>query len=457
MAGWKRYFASQNSYFSSTEGLQDQLRELEDTVFARDKSIFDVIDIQTGTFNNTRVHDEEELNLALDHAPASGTRIISISSSRTISPLRITSHLAAILLDRCDVKKDFLRVLLSFGDQPHESEASSGNHTFIPLDNQESVLLYKLNYVEQNRRSSQDQWSFRHVGVYHHHKQNSDLFILLHCQPTSMLSVKLEQLIDDASTGVSAQAIRERLCANPGSLHSLTLSCYLDNWRPYLRYLGKQFSRINDQAMIMSGSVTTTAEEDNFRKVQSLRNTNDFALFSSACCSSNREIIECMSHSGPFSGEQIRELRSMENMLRGYIESSTALRQRIINTVELAGYTLSLHNQRDMRQLTQEIQSNAKETGLVTLRLQKLTENTVDDGAVVRIITIISAIYLPGSFVATIFGTNFFKFDEQVGKISITNDFWVFLSVWLGLTCITLSMIFVYISVQKKRKIEARG
>lgn len=203
--------------------------------------------------------------------------------------------------------------------------------------------------------------------------------------------------------------------------------------------------------MVTQGNATSLSGKDSFKQVQSLRNTNDFALFSSACCSSNREIIRCMTECRRFSVEQTRELRSMETMLNGYIESSAALPQRIVNTVELAGYTLSLHNQHEMRRLTQEMQANAKETGDVTLQLKQLTENTVDDSAVVRTITVISAIYLPGSFVATIFGTNFFKFDEQIQKISITSDFWVFLSVWLGLTFIT-SMVYVYTYMSKGRR-----
>lgn len=242
--GWSRYFARQKSYFSSSVGLREQLHDLEDRVFAREKSDLDVIDIRPDSLNTAIVNSEEDLNVALGDNSFSGTRIISISSSITVAPLQITSELASALLDRCDIRTDFLRVLLSFGDEPHGSEASSGTHTFIPQDNEGYVLLYKLNYVEQNRRNAMTPWSFRHVGVYHHHKPGSDLFILLHSQPTSLLSERLEQLIDDASTGSSARSIREKLCGSPSSLHILALSCYLDNWRPWLRFLGSEFSGI---------------------------------------------------------------------------------------------------------------------------------------------------------------------------------------------------------------------
>ena len=90
----------------------------------------------------------------------------------------------------------------------------------------------------------------------------------------------------------------------------------------------------NDMAMIphskMDGDIWET-----FKSVRNLRNTNDFALFSSACCRSNLEITAGMIRSGKFGKAQTSEFRSMETMLRGYIESSAVLRQRIENTVEL--------------------------------------------------------------------------------------------------------------------------
>jgi len=58
---------------------------------------------------------------------------------------------------------------------------------------------------------------------------------------------------------------------------------------------------------------------------------------------------------------------------------------------------------REIRDMTEQMKNLAQETGVVTKKLQELTQNTVDDSAVVSIITIASAIYLPGSFVGVSF------------------------------------------------------
>jgi len=49
----------------------------------------------------------------------------SICSDRTIAPLRVTPTLMSAILEKRSVRSEFLQVLLSFGDEPHQSEASN--------------------------------------------------------------------------------------------------------------------------------------------------------------------------------------------------------------------------------------------------------------------------------------------------------------------------------------------
>jgi hypothetical protein len=46
-----------------------------------------------------------------------------------------------------------------------------------------------------------------------------------------------------------------------------------------------------------------------------------------------------------------------------------------------------------------QLRKLARETVVVTEQLQKLTQDTVDDSATVKTITLVSAFYLPGSFI----------------------------------------------------------
>ncbi|ORY60026.1 uncharacterized protein BCR38DRAFT_488219 [Pseudomassariella vexata] len=458
---WDQYFAERGDVATARGSLREQLDDLSDYVFSSTTSDFAVIDVTQETTKQTIVTNAHEFDDAVRRSPKPRTRIISIHSPRTIAPLKITSSLAAKVFQTYEVKENFLRVLLSFGDEPHQSEAGSSNRTFVSSPDGNYVLSYKLNYVERNHRPGQDPWSFRHVGVYHHHKDDQDLIILLHCSPTSSLYVKLAQHVKHDSENPSATRRLVEFCHRPELLHRLTLACYVDNWRPYLRYLGDQFSKINNRAMVSTAEHTG---KENFVHVQKLRNIIDFALFANACCSSNLDVAQSLETSLHVGEKETPTFSTTESMLQGFISSSHVLQDRVRNTIDLIGYTLTLHNQletarfdREIRDMTHELKNLAQETSVVTKKLKDLTENTVDDSAIVRIITIVSAFYLPGSFVATIFGMNFFDFDAAASRITITEDFWIFVAFWATLTLLTGALFYLTYLRNSWRKKSSRS
>ncbi|KAJ0353688.1 hypothetical protein COL154_012022 [Colletotrichum chrysophilum] len=241
MSAWDQYFARQQGGFPIAAGLRNQLHDLAGTAFVSKDSEtqFDVLDIDDNgnKFHASEVRVEDDLNRVLEATPTAGIRIM--------------------LFDKYQVRAEFLRVLLSFGDEPHLSEAGSANSIFLPQGNDAYTLLYKLNFVERNERPGPDKWSFRHVGVYHQRTPGFDLFILLHCQPASELAETVQDIIEEEDGGSDELddeksppmgAFRQHLCSQPATLHQYILSCYLDNWRAYLRHLGSGFSRIVREA-----------------------------------------------------------------------------------------------------------------------------------------------------------------------------------------------------------------
>jgi hypothetical protein len=129
-----------------------------------------------------------------------------------------------------------------------------------------------------------------------------------------------------------------------------------------------------------------------FPVVRTLRNTNDFALFASACCANNVDILQQLSTCEMLSSNVRDRAASLDLTVKACIENSKVLQGRIANLIELVGYTLTLHNQLETGKLDKEVRD-------MTKKLHDLTQTSVDDSAIVRLITIVSAIYLPGSFV----------------------------------------------------------
>jgi hypothetical protein len=71
----------------------------------------------------------------------------SVYSERTIEPLQITSKLMRKILHKYEVHPDFLRVLFSFGEEPHLAEASSGNLAIHSPSGGETCKLHLLQFV----------------------------------------------------------------------------------------------------------------------------------------------------------------------------------------------------------------------------------------------------------------------------------------------------------------------
>lgn len=71
--------------------------------------------------------------------------------------------------------------------------------------------------------------------------------------------------------------------------------------------------------------------------------------------------------------------------------------QKVLMNVQIS-CTLRIHSQEETEKLVQEIKVLTEETSSVTKKLTQIAENSAHSGEVIRVITIVSAIYLPGSF-----------------------------------------------------------
>src|SRR5205823_6643956 len=167
------------------------------------------------------------------------------------------------------------------------------------------------------------------------------------------------------------------LCDNQFLLHIWLFMRYFDNWRWYFRYLGERFAEENNLAMVIKPE--RTEPSSSFLRVQRLRNTNDFILFSRACCAGNLDLLTRLAESSVQGLSEQGELEAQMSKMKGYIESADVLKGRVQNLIDLVGYTLTLHNQLEAAKIDTELRD-------LTEGLKKLTEDTVDDSATVKII-----------------------------------------------------------------------
>ncbi|KAF1846865.1 uncharacterized protein K460DRAFT_49333 [Cucurbitaria berberidis CBS 394.84] len=401
-----------------------------------------ITDVAKDHYISTPYTSPEVFLNAFDSPPLERTRvrIISVYSRRTISPLEVTQALLEHVFEVHHVHHEFSNVVASFGQNPNLAEGSSNNAIITRKLSGDCDLSYQIRYVEKNQRGGQDPWSLRHTGVFHHHSSTGgiDVIILLHPIRMPLAETAIKSLQNDPTT-------RAGFCDNPFLLHTLLFSQYFDNWRWYFRYIGERFAEENNLAMVIQPE--RTEPKSSFLRVQRLRNTNDFILFARACCSGNLALLGQLSRSSIRLLSNLDELSAHESKMGGYIESADVLKGRVQNLIDLVGYTLTLHNQLEAAKIDTELRD-------LTEGLKRLTEDTVDDSATVKIITFVSAVYLPGSFIATLFGMNFFLFNPISKQLEISPDFWIFIATWLPLIFITgaVYVLILYLDSKLKRK-----
>ena len=73
----------------------------------------------------------------------------------------------------------------------------------------------------------------------------------------------------------------------------------------------------------------------------------------------------------------------------------------------------------------------------ISENLLNLTLESVDDSKYVQLISLASLIYLPASFVASLFGTNFFAFGAS-SKLRPATNVWIYVVVTIPLTMFTI-------------------
>ncbi|CAN9443153.1 unnamed protein product [Alternaria alternata] len=398
-----------------------------------------ITDIAKDSYTSTLHTSPNEAEKALSRKAVKPTRVrlISIYSCRTISALEITNSLLEHLFDQYRIAYDFADVVASFGQDPNIAEGSSSNATIRAQALGDCDLVYQIRYVEQNRRGGQDPWSLRHTGVFHRYDE-IDTVVLLH----SIRTPSVETVMKALETDVAARA---DFCNSPFLIHTWLFRQYFDNWRWYFRYLGERFAEENNLAMVVKPEHTEPSSS--FLRVQWLRNTNDFILFARACCSGNLTVMEQFSETSIEQLSQLENLSAHKSKMKGYIESADVLKGRVQNLIDLVGYTLTLHNQLEAAKIDTELRD-------LTEGLKKLTEDTVDDSATVKIITFVSAVYLPGNFVASIFGMNLVLFNPVSKRLQVSPDFWIFIATWIPLIVMTGAIYFLilYLDSIIKRK-----
>ncbi|KAM0121518.1 hypothetical protein ACP6JC_001686 [Aspergillus fumigatus] len=373
-------------------------------------------------FESTResVHsfkNSELFEAHIAHTPKPEARIVSICCRNSLRPLGITEKAMRTLMSQYDIDSSFFDLVVSFGDKPQSSDAGHGGmnvkqgengaYGTPPLVRLGDVsranfadMQYLFTYAEDdNKGRGTVPWRIRQVCVFHRYdpSNSGNLWILLHATPQSKLQRQIEQTL---STSPAA------LLGEWSSIHLLVLSTYLNGWRWCIRNLGDEIEKTVDIALTLDLSKPRTGDHKGgltyLLKQQYLgdRLVPVASRIGVALTTLHRlEQINSFFHSRRLSSDE--EFQSVAGhltyyitSLEGHLQSVNVLERKVRGISDLLAVALTVENQ------AVTIDINNKMLDLNN-KLVKLTNKSLDGNATVRIVTLVTLIYLPASFVSS--------------------------------------------------------
>ncbi|KAF2140220.1 uncharacterized protein K452DRAFT_53018 [Aplosporella prunicola CBS 121167] len=391
----------------------------------------------------------------------------SICQENSLAPFSITAACLQKLWSTFDISSIFLDVLLGIHSEGRVSEEAYGNTFYnksVPSEGKRSFdIAYQLKYAEANTHHQGFPWSFRNTEVYHRFSSTQDEIqsscLVFHPMECSKGEQRLYAETVDATRW-------SRMQRNPLRLHIVLVCTYVDNWRAVLAHLGKRYQ---DQRKAIS-TVDFEDDEDfnqtlNFATMLKLRALEERVQQVLVMLKTTQTLVEKLIRAnndllaeGLYDGsEHASTASSLESILirlNGYQDSVSALARRITSLMKLVTDALNLRNQAAAA-VSQKIAANNQRiaTG-ISQSVYKLTLDSVDDSAVVRVVTLATLLYLPGSFVASLLGMNVFDFDGPRKRLNVTKDFWVYIIVTIPLTMVTVLLWWVATRREKRKRMK---
>jgi Mg2+ and Co2+ transporter CorA len=383
-----------------------------------------------------------------------GLQVFFIRQRNSYSPLSITFSLFETLLNLKHVSSQFKDYVIYMGERRREVEIAPPKLRWrrsLPSQITNAVeCMYGLRYVELNGRGNLHQptsrWSLRQTVVHYSHCPSES--------PASWIFITLSHLAESRLNEYLHHCWSQSACSDFG-VHLLIHDTAIANWRPYLIDLATEVDQHatqllgaspNDQGPIgmqdcgerqallvldralLNASVVVKSTADNVRTLGVFHDYTRKAEGQDDCtgavCSS---VIK----------EQLREL----DQISGRID---ALRTELQGITNLVGSFLDLSSGFALQDL-------AKESGKDNEKMRLLTQKSTRDAAAVKVLTILTLIYLPATVVSNFFSTSFVNSVPASGEsahIVISNDWWILFAAAVPLTMLTLYIWYVWMRIQ---------
>ncbi|KAL5378689.1 hypothetical protein DPSP01_008915 [Paraphaeosphaeria sporulosa] len=400
-------------------------------------------------------------------------RVFYIRQRNSYSRLQITKELFEELLRCCHVFPRFNEYVIGFGTRNSETEVGPPPLTFRPLCEVRSnryhgfECSYILRYIEfTNRTGVKFPWSLRQFAVYHRYKPKSgracSTWILVGA------SQRTETRIDDYT-----RSIDDLNASNPFELHVTFVDTAIASWRPYLVSLTKLVAHQSDKAT----GVEVEGDDDlvpiTFEDHQELKMIEDRVADLILCLDSTLDTVATFEEMyEQFSRQQIMPssvgnkdrnsaygidivifgLRRRAREISYRQKQAKVLLKKVQTTRTLISSLLEQKNGLGTNEQLSAVRKLVEQSQEETALMRELAEKNSRDSSSMRILTIITMIYLPCTIVSNFFSTQFVKqIDSPSGdtKLGYAQNAWLFFAISVPLTLATIGVWYLWVNGER--------
>ncbi|KAH7359966.1 hypothetical protein BKA66DRAFT_573713 [Pyrenochaeta sp. MPI-SDFR-AT-0127] len=400
-------------------------------------------------------------------------RVFYLRQRHSHSRIQITKQIFEQLLQLCNVFPRFNEYLIGFGNKGSDSEVGPPPLKFRPLYTARSNLYrgfecsYILRYVEfTNRSEKRNPWSLRQFAIYHRYKPSEQS----RCSTWILVgaSQRTELRLDRYT-----RSIEDLIQANPFELHVIFLDTAIASWRPYLVHLTQLVTYQSNKAL---GTIMAAdSADEQFLSIdvddhQNIKQVEDEVSDLMLCLDSTLDTVSTFEEmytqfrfhrdesysikgsqfgSGYGSDAVIFALREKTKELIYTRKKAEALLSRVQNTRTLISSLMERQSGHNIDQQIAALHKLERQGQDDNIIMRQLAEKSSHDSSSVRILTIITMIYLPCTIVSNFFSTQFVsskELDTGDTKLEYTTNAWLFFAISVPLTIITILVWYLWVN-----------
>ncbi|KAG8156584.1 hypothetical protein KVR01_013535 [Diaporthe batatas] len=375
-------------------------------------------------------------------------RFVYIYGEHSRARLRISRSMLLELLTWHQIAPAYVDFMLVFGMKPDSSDLLFGGFRaqvrIKPMDATGSIaplgrsgrhyeLCYNLKGVSKSQQD--DSYSIRQSAFYHRFDVVGGNALWIVTKGGDDLHHRFKELTSKDS---ARQMFADSGACFRSSLAAHMAFCYwsTEDWHGYIRYLETMVGEYTIMALLGHRGEGNPQETYTGRNIQQLQIWRETVCDVIAVLDSNVEVISSMA-------AFYRNLQSKKNFpLRDICHEDIDDFVEELHMI-ISSFKLQISRAESLRQRTMERSELVKQhvANQTSERLEKMNQQMEREAIAVRIITIVTLIYLPATFVSTFFSTDIIKYqgDDGPGSGTFSATAMIrWLQVTLPLTLVTL-------------------